>query len=169
MPRYFHDTILLGAVLLMASCGAAPTSKEAAVAASFTPTRDMSLIYVYRPAGLLGAAVNSRVSMDGRSKGELPNGKFMCFETVQGNHELLAGGRSIRFSAKSGECYFFMVNVSSESQGHMVTGPVTVPILGFNFQGQQVDANEARSALQKISQVAVKDAPISQTVRIIRE
>ncbi len=160
---------LLGAILLMASCGIAPTPNEAAVAASFTPARNKSLIYVYRPARLLGAAVNSRVSLDGRSKGEMPNGKFMCLETTQGTHELLAGGRSIRFSAQPGKCYYFGVDVSSESQGYMMIGLTPMPILAFNFQGYQVEESEARDTLRKTSQVAAKDAPIQQTVKIIRE
>ncbi len=159
----------LSAVLFIASCGVTPTSDETAIAVSFTPSQGKSLIYVYRPARLLGAAINSRVALDGRSKGELPNGKFMCLEVNQGPHELLAGGQSIRFNTKPGERRFFQVDVSSESQGYMIAGPVMTPILAFKFQAYQIDENEARKALHKTRQVAVKDAPIPTSITIIQE
>ncbi len=168
-----HFTFLflsaVGASLLFTSCGIKPAPAEAAIAASFNPSRNKALIYVYRPARLLGASVNSRVSLDGRSKGELPNGKFMCLETPSGTHQLLAGGRLVHFSAKPGKCDYFRVDVSAESQGSMISGPAVMPILAFHFQGNQVEESEARNALKKTSQVAVQDSPSTSNIKIIAE
>lgn len=155
--------------MALCSCGVTPSSQETARAESFSPAPGKSLVYVYRPSGLLGAAVNARVSMDKRSKGELPNGKFMCLEVSPGHHELLAGGRLIRFNAKGDSCHYFKMDVSANDTGaRLAYGLGQLAALSFNFQSHQVPDPPARQEIRKCGQVAVVDAPIT-SARIIEE
>ena len=165
----FKTTCLL-AIMSLCSCGVTPTSQEIAIAGSYSPSPGKSLVYVYRPSRLLGAAVNARVSMDRRSKGELPNGKFMCLEVTPGPHELLAGGNLLHMNAKAGSCHYFRMAVSArETGGRLEYAPgLVAPILSFDFRSNEISDPPARQEIRKCGQVAVVDAPIT-SARIIEE
>lgn len=165
----FVAAIVFLHVLFLPSCAKGPTPEDKALSTSFSPKKNKSLIYIYRPMRIIGSAQNSRVSLTGRSKGELPNGKFMCLEVDPGTHHLLAGGRSIRFSAKHGKLYFFRVDVSAQAQGSMTTSQMTMPIMAFSFRASQVDELVGRDGVRRCDQVSSVDAPIANGVKIIAE
>ncbi|MES2657114.1 MAG: DUF2846 domain-containing protein [Verrucomicrobiota bacterium] len=166
--KWHHLLTILSASILMASCGANPTTDEASIAQSHTPRSGQSLIYVYWPSDVFSTAATTRVSINRKSKGELPNGSFMCLQMAAGEHQLLVGSQAAKLHAQPNKCYYFKVKRSAKQQGSMMYGSMLYPILVFSSTPDSTEETVARSEIKKCRQVAVGEGE-SSNIKIIPE
>lgn len=166
--KWHHLLATLSVSILMASCGANPTTDEASLAQSYTPRSGQALIYVYWPSDVFSTAATTRVSIDRKSKGELPNGTFMCLQVVAGEHQLVVGSQAVKLRAQAGKCYYFKVTRSAKQQGSMMIGSILYPILVFSSTPNPTQEATARDEIQRCRQIAVGEGE-SSNIKIIPE
>ena len=153
---------------LMASCGANPAAKEADLARSYTPRNGQTLIYVYWLSAVFSTAATTRVSIDRKSKGELPNGTFMCLPVLAGEHQVVVGSQASKLRAQAGKCYYFKVTQSAKQQGSMMIGSIFYPILVFSSTPNPTQEATAREEIKRCRQIAVGEGE-SSNIKIIPE
>jgi len=166
--KVLHLLAILSASVLMVSCGANPTSQETILAQSYTPRSGQALIYVYWPSDLFSTGAKTRISIDRKSKGELPNGSFMCLQVGAGEQQLVVGSAATKFRAIPNRCYYFKVTRSAKQQGALMLGTAFYPILVFSSSPNTMEEAVAKDEIGRCRQIAVGEIETSH-IKIIPE
>jgi len=102
---------------MLASCASVPlaNSEQDAAGKEFLPSQDKAILYLVRPSGMVGFAINISPVVDRQFVGTLKVGTYAMVEVGSGKHTVSMVGTgfgscdAVEFEAKAGHLYFFKV------------------------------------------------------------
>lgn len=167
-------------VLALASCTYQPelTAQEKLAVRSFTPLPEKALLYVYRPAKIIGGFGIRPVFVDGEHVASIRNGTFVPIPLQPGTYRIQAAAPAlykeeaakkaypeITLSAQSGKTYFIRQAEEGARTGGDATmllqtggGGVPIPMGGWYppYSATLMDPATGRADCSKLKQVGAE-------------